>query len=173
MRRRIHVPTRHSVLFLGLIGILALLAGCGSISQAHSAAYSEDATASTTATPPDAVTSGQVTLHLDKQHYSAHDTVVVAIANGLSQMIWATDHHTGCTMLVAEQAHAGAWQGVDNCHLMTPTRLMALPPGVTVAYLGASGWPAGAYRITLTFSSGDEGMEGVGGVVHSAEFMLG
>ena len=173
MRRRIHAPIRCSVFFLGLTGFSVLLAGCGSISQAGSAAQSADATASTTVTPADQVTSGQVTLRLEKQRYSANNTVVVTIANGLSQAIWAADHRTSCTVLVAEQAHAGAWEAVDNCHLMTATRLMALPPGVTTAHLSASGWPAGAYRITLTYNSGDEGMGGAGGIVHSAEFTLG
>ena len=173
MRRRIHAPMRCSVFFLGLTGFSVLLAGCGSISQAGSAAQSADATASTTANSEDVVTSGQVTLHLDKQRYSANNTVVVTIANGLSQMIWAADRRTSCTVLVAEQAHAGAWEAMDNCHLMTPTRLMALLPGVTTTRLSASGWPAGAYRITLTYNSGDEGMGGVGGVIHSAEFTIG
>ena len=173
MRRKIPSQLRRSVLFLGLIGFSLLLAGCGSISQAGSATQSADATASTTATSADEVTSGQVTLRLDEQRYDANNTVIVTIANGLSQTIWAADHNTGCTVLVAERAHAGAWEAVDNCHLMTPTRLMALPPGVTTARLGTSGWPAGTYRITLTYNSGDEGTGGPGGAAHSAEFTVG
>jgi uncharacterized protein YceK len=173
MRRNFGSPTPYSALFLALIGVSILLAGCGSISQVASDTQGENATASTTATPADQLTLGEVTLRLDKQRYSANNTVAVTIANGLSQTIWAEDHGTSCTVLVAEQAHAGAWDAVDNCHLMTPTRLMAVPPGATTARLGTSGWPAGAYRITLTYNSGDEGMGGVGGIVHSAEFTLG
>jgi hypothetical protein len=118
------------------------------------------------------VTSGQVTLRLDKQRYDANNTVIVTIANGLSQTIWAADHNTGCTVLVAERTHAGAWEAMDDCHLMTPTRLMGLSPGDTIVRLDTSGWPTGTYRITLTYNSGDEGMGGAGGVVHSAEFTV-
>lgn len=173
MRLRMHVPTRHSALFLGLLGILALLAGCGSISQAHSAAQSEDATASMTATSTDMVTSGQVTLHLDKQRYATRDTVVVTIANGLAQMIWAADHQTACTQLVAEQSLGGAWEAVGKCRLMTPTRLMALAPGAMTVRLDTSGWSTGVYRVTLAYTSGYEGMSDAGGIVHSAEFFVG
>jgi hypothetical protein len=119
------------------------------------------------------VVSGQVTLTLDKQRYGAHDTVVVTIANGLSQMIWAADHQTDCTVLVAEQAHASAWEGVDNCRLMTPTSLTPLPLGATTERLDTSGWLTGTYRITLTYGGGDEGRGGPGGTAHSVEFSIG
>src|SRR5262245_51554846 len=52
-------------------------------------------------------------------------------------------------------------------------RSMALLPGVTMAHLGASGWPAGDYRIMLTYNSSDECMGGAGGAVHSADFTVG
>jgi hypothetical protein len=49
---------------------------------------------------------------------------------------------------------------------------MALPPGVTTVRLDTSGWPTGAYRVTLTYTSDGEGMSGAGGIVHSAEFVV-
>ena len=178
MRRNFKLSRSAPVILGALIGVCALATGCGNITQAGSATQGEVATpqpsstASTINATSGQVTSGRVTLTLNKQRYAAQDTVVVTIANGLSQMIWAADHQTSCTELVAEQSHGGAWEAVAKCRLMTPTRLMALSPGITTVRLDASGWPTGTYRVTLTYTSGDEGMSGAGGIVHSAEFVI-
>jgi hypothetical protein len=179
MQRTSHPPTFHLVTLAALLGVSALAAGCGSISQAGPAAQGKDSTpqasstVSQTATASGQLTGGQVTLTLDKQRYGARDTVVVTIANGLSRTIWAADHQTSCTVLVAEHAQAGAWVPVGNCRLMTPTRLTPLPAGNTTMHLDTSAWPAGNYRITLNYNAGDEGVGGPGGTVHSAEFTVG
>ncbi len=179
MRSSSQPITFHLMTLLALLGVSALAAGCGSISQAGTAAQGKDSTprasspVSQTATASGQLTSGHVTLTLDKQRYGARDAVVVTIANGLSRTIWAADHQTNCTVLVAEHAQAGAWVPVGNCRLMTPTRLTPLSVGSTSVHLDTSAWPAGDYRITLTYSAGDEGVSGPGGTVHSAEFTVG
>jgi hypothetical protein len=179
MRRNSHPPTFHLVILAALLGVSALAAGCGSITQAGPATQGKDSTpqasstVSQTATASGQLTGGQVTLTLDKQRYGARDAVVVTIANGLSRTIWAADHQTSCTVLVAERTQAGAWVPVGTCRLMTPTRLTPLPAGSTTVHLNTSAWPAGNYRITLNYNAGDEGMSGPGGIVHSAEFAVG
>jgi hypothetical protein len=117
-----------------------------------------------------------VTLTLDKQHYEAGATIAVTVHNELSQTVWAADHQTNCTVITAEHLQDSQWQGIQNCRLMTPTSFVALPAGsATVQRLSTqrptsgSMWPAGTYRVTLTYSGGDEGTGGPGGVVHAAE----
>jgi hypothetical protein len=179
MRRNSHPPTFHLMILAALLGVSALAAGCGSITQAGPAAQGTDSTpqasstVSQTATASGHLTGGQVTLTLDKQRYGARDAVVVTITNGSSRTIWAADHQTSCTVLVAEHAQSGGWVPVAMCRLMTPTRLTPLSAGATIVHLDTSAWPAGSYRITLTYSAGDEGTSGPGGIVHSAEFTVG
>jgi hypothetical protein len=179
MRRTSQLATSHPMILVALLGVSALAAGCGSTSQAGPAAQGKDSTpqasstVSQTATASGQPTGGQVTLTLDKQRYGARDAVVVTITNGLSRTIWAADHQTGCTVLVAEHAQASAWVPVGNCRLMTPTRLTPLSAGNTTVHLDTSAWPAGNYRITLNYNAGDEGVGGPGGIVHSAEFTVG
>jgi hypothetical protein len=114
-----------------------------------------------------------VTLTLDKQRYGAGEAISVTIINGSSKMIWAADHQTSCTMLVVERAQDGKWEPVANCHLLTPTRLSALSTGATTVRLDTSGWSTGSYRVTLSYSGGDEGQGAPGGIAHSAEFTVG
>jgi hypothetical protein len=110
---------------------------------------------------------------LDQQRYGAHETIVVTVENGLSKTIWSADHHTSCTILVAEHTQGAAWEAIDNCHSLTPTTLEPLPPGPTIIQLTSAGWPAGAYHITLTYNGGDEGMGGPGGSARAVEFTVG
>jgi hypothetical protein len=163
---------------VALTGISVLLAGCGGISQAGSAAQGAgtptlSASESQTATASGQPTSGKVTLTLDKQGYTAREMIVVTVENGLSKTIWAEDHHTSCTTLVAEHAQGAAWAAIENCHSLRPTTLAPLSAGATSVRLDTSGWPTGTYRITLTYSGGDEGAGGPGGAAHSAEFTVG
>jgi hypothetical protein len=119
-------------------------------------------------------TSGQVTLTLNKQHYSPGETVTVTIHNGLSQMIWSTDHKTACTVVVAERVQNGQWEAMGLCRLETPTRLVALPAAsATPQPVATGGWPSGTYRVTLSYGGGDEGTGGPSGVAHSPEFTIG
>jgi hypothetical protein len=161
---------------LALIGIGAFLAGCGrTIGSPGSPQTGAFPTATPGASPSETLTGGQVTLTLDKQRYLAGDTIAVTLHNGLSQTIWAADHRTDCTVVTAERQQDGQWQGLQNCRLMTPTVLVPLSAGsASVQMLSTQGpWPAGTYRVTLTYTSGDEGTGGPGGVAHSAAFTIG
>jgi len=180
MRRRSQPLMFQLAIAVALIGVAALVAGCGAVSQAGPAAQGANGANEATQTSADAsktaTASGQpdqVTLTLDKQRYTVRDTVVVTITNGFSQTIWAADHHTSCTMLVAEHAQGTAWAAIENCHSLRPTTLAPLSAGTTSVRLDTSGWPTGTYRITLTYSGGDEGAGGPAGIAHSVEFSIG
>jgi hypothetical protein len=167
---------------LALVGIAVLGAACG---QTVGSPAAPQAGASSSATPgaSSQVVSGQVTLTLDRQQYTAGDIITVTIHNGLSQTIWATDHQTSCTVLTAEHLQDGQWVAVGNCRLQTPTLLVPLPDhsattvqlAVPQASSSGSGWPAGTYRVTLLYNGGDEGTPspgGTSGVAHSAAFTI-
>ena len=177
MRRRSQPSTLQGAISVTLMAFSSVVAGCGAMTQSGSAAQAASsphvsASASQTVTTSGQPASGQVTLTLDRQGYGARDTIVVTVENALSQTIWATDHHTNCTVLVAERNQGGAWEAVETCHSLTPTSLEPLSPGATAIQLNSAGWPAGAYRITLTYNGGDEGMGGPGGLAHSVEFTI-
>jgi hypothetical protein len=167
---------------LALIGACALATGCG---RPVDSSTSPQAGATSSVTPGGSgqFVSGQVTLALDKQRYAAGDTINVTISNGLPQTIWSEDHQTNCTVLTAEHLQNGAWQAVGDCRLMTPTRIVPVSANSdTTEHLAVprvssgSGWPSGTYRVTLTYTGGDEGTPipaGTSGVAHSAEFAVG
>ena len=158
---------------LAAIGVGALIAGCGQTTGSPGSPQA-GATSSATSGASGQLTSGQVTLTLDKQRYKPGDTVTATIHNGLSKAIWAEDHQTNCTVVTAEHLQDGQWQAVGRCRLMTPTIMMPLAAGsATVQRLFGAGWSGGLYRLTLTYTGGDEGAGGPGGVVHSAEFTIG
>src|SRR5260370_32983450 len=121
MRSSSQPITFHLMTLLALLGVSALAAGCGSISQAGTAAQGKDSTprasspVSQTATASGQLTSGQVLLTLVRQRYGARDAVVVTIADGLSRTIWAADHPTTCTVSPAGQSQARGWVRVGNC----------------------------------------------------------
>jgi hypothetical protein len=164
-------------LLLVLLGASTLAAGCSRTIG------SPETDASSSATPSMSVqeTGGQVTVTLDKAEYAPGDTIATTIHNGLSQTIWVEDHQTGCKIVLAEYLQAGRWQAIQNCRLMTPTRMVPLAAGSTTsAGLSTSqdfiadntGWPPGAYRVTLTYSGSDKGTGEPSGVVHSAQFIV-
>ncbi len=167
---------------VAFVGISVLLAGCGRAVGSVGSVGSPQPSASSSATPSASsqLASGHVTLTVDKQHYATNDTIAVTIRNGLTQTIWAVDHQTSCTTVTAERLQDGKWEAVGGCRLMTPTRLAPLSAASAVVQhlvgTGATsgrGWPSGTYRVTLTYTGGDEGASGPSGVVHSAEFTVG
>jgi hypothetical protein len=169
------------VAFVGS-SVLLLLAGCGRNVGSVGSAGSPQPSTSSSATPnaSNQLASGHVTLTVDKQRYATNDTIAVTIHNGLPQTIWAADHQTSCTTVTAERLQDGKWETVGVCRLMTPTRLVPLSAASAVVQhlvgTGSSsgrGWPSGTYRVTLTYTGGDEGTSGPSGVVHSDEFTIG
>jgi hypothetical protein len=173
---------------LALISISALGVACG---RTVGLPDSPQAGASSSTTPGAVgqITSGQVTLTLDKRQYTPSDTIVVTIHNGLPQAIWAADHQTNCTLVTAERLQDGQWAAMGKCPLMTPTRMVILPAGSSTPQQlsGAQGavppesqapaptesWTPGAYRVTLTYAGSADGTGGPGGVAHSVGFTIG
>jgi hypothetical protein len=126
------------------------------------------------------VTSGEVTLSLDKQHYTASDAITVTITNGLATSIWVTDHQTNCTVVTVERQQDGHWQAVAPCLLMIATRMISLAPAsltpVRLLHAGTglqNVWPAGTYRVKLSYRGAEETPGAVGATVYSEEFSIG
>jgi hypothetical protein len=102
------------------------------------------------------VTSGKVTLVLDKTSYAPSSAAIVTIENGLGSKIVVTDHHTSCTYVQLQQQVAGQWQPVGQCKLMTPTRLVELAAGSVTPQrivIPAGSQAAGTYRVALTYNN--------------------
>ena len=115
---------------------------------------------------------GVVTVSLDKAHYHSGDLAIVTVTNGLAQSISTTDHKSSCSIVQLEQQVNGSWQAVEPCRLQTPTLVVDLAKGsVTEQKIGIPSTPA-TYRVTLSYTGGDEGTGGPGGIAHSAEFTM-
>lgn len=120
---------------------------------------------------------GQVTVTLDKLIYGPADTITVYVNNGLNTSIAVANHQSGCTIVVLQRSLGATWQTVGACRLMTPTGLEKIPAGTTtVVRLGSSAgqftrspWPAGTYRIALTYASPPPGGSSP---VYSAQFQI-
>jgi hypothetical protein len=122
-----------------------------------------------------------VTLTQDKQHYAPGDPIVVTVHNELPQTIWAADHQTSCTVVLVERLEQGEWSGEQNCALMRASRLVPLAAQSIITQTlsaaqgflaDADGWPAGIYRLTLTYAESDK-MGAQMSNVHSVEFTVG
>ncbi len=122
-------------------------------------------------------TSGTVRVSVAQRQYTTSDTIDVVISNGLSMAIAASDHQSSCTVVTIQREVNGAWQNVESCRLMTPTRLVEIQSGAMLtqqlAPPSSSGWPAGTYRVAFRYSSGPEGTAGTGGVVYTTTFAIG
>ena len=124
-----------------------------------------------------AIVQGQVTVTLDKLVYGPTDAITVYVNNGLDTSIAVANHQSACTIVTLQQSLGAAWQTVGACRLMTPTGLMTIAAGTTtVVQLGASAgqftrspWPAGTYRIALTYASPPPGGSSP---VYSAQFQI-
>ena len=102
------------------------------------------------------VTSGKVTLVLDKTSYALSSAARVTIENGLSSKIVVTDHHTNCTYIQLEQQVAGQWRPVGKCTLMTPSRLVVLAADSVIPQMiliPSDPAAAGTYRVALTYNN--------------------
>jgi hypothetical protein len=159
---------------------IATVAGCGGSTASSNQGGN---TVSGQSGSPTATSSSHapVTLTPDKQRYAPGDPIFVTIHNGMSRTIWAPDHQTNCTVVLVERLENGAWSGEQNCALMRASRMVPLAAQTTIVQtLGASpgfladpsGWPAGTYRLTLSYAASDTTITQTS-VVHSAEFTVG
>jgi hypothetical protein len=110
-------------------------------------------------TLPPGVTVGQVQVVVESGEYSRDSTIFAWAGNGLSQCIYATDHQSGCSIVVLERQVNGEWQPQASCRSATPTRSVALPPiqatfiRLTPPAAGAqqATWQAGIYRVAFGY----------------------
>jgi len=165
-----------------VVGLCLTLGACGVSVTTSQPGTTAASTRSITLTPiPNATADaartatpvrGVVTIRLDKSRYHAGELALVTVTNGLAQSISTTNHKSSCSIVQLEQKVNGSWQAVDPCHLQTPTLVVELAKGsVTELKIGIPNTPA-TYRVTLSYTGGDEGTGGPGGIVHSAEFTM-
>ena len=115
---------------------------------------------------------GSVTLRI--QFPSSHsNTITITITNGEAQTITTTNHHTNCSILLAEQQIGGQWRPLPDCASMMATRPYSIPPGHTqTGPLDTTTWPAGTYRITLEYVLGQQLSSLPMRTAYSATFVL-
>lgn len=110
-------------------------------------------------TLPPGVTNGQVQVVVESGDYTSQSTIFAWAGNGLSQCIYATDHHSVCSIVVLERQVDAVWQPQAMCPLATPTRTIALPP-MQAAFIrltptatnGQQGaWQTGTYRVAFSY----------------------
>lgn len=130
---------------LGIATGLILLSGCGVSSVGAG-------------TPGSGSGANTVTMTTDKTSYVPGDAIVVTITNGLTTSILVPDHQTNCSIVSLELSVGGSWQRQNPCKLMSATRLIEIRASqVSTQQLtpssseGASGWPAGTYRVALEY----------------------
>jgi hypothetical protein len=151
---------------------LMILAGCGATGSAGTGGGGTPAAG--TATP------GPVTVTADKQRYGSKDTIAVTITNSSSSTIVAPDHQSNCTTVTLEWWSRANWQPQNPCKLMTPTRLIPIAAGATMAQQlqpqggTAPGWPTGTYRLAFTYYGGTLGSHSASPTtIYSATFTVG
>ncbi len=177
--------------FLACMLILTL-AGCGRSSQdaAHAQPGSGQPTStplsrptSTAAASPQSSVVGHVTLTLNKTRYASEDPFLVTIHNGLNHAIWVQDQGSGCTSLTVEHNIGGEWDTIGQCVLTRPARTVAIAAGASLSQRidfaqgmdTGGGWPAGAYRVTLTYAVDQQAAAPAtngGNTTQSAEFSV-
>ncbi len=171
--------------------LMLALAGCGRSSQ--DAAHVQPGFGQPTSTPLSRPTStaaasqsaaaGHVTLTLNKARYAPEDPFLVTIHNGLNHAIWVQDQQSGCTSLTVEHNIGGEWDTIGQCVLTRPARTVAIAAGASLSQRidfaqgmdTGSGWPAGAYRVTLTYAVGQQASASAtngGNTTQSAEFSV-
>jgi hypothetical protein len=164
----------------GMVTVLCVgLAGCGLTTAPDGGGSGVHG--SPPAAPGSTVSSGagQVTVKVDKGHYAPSDTITVTITNGMAvTTILAYDHQTNCTIVTLERLANGAWQPEAMCKLMTPTRIVPVPPGAVALQLTSTAWPAGTYRVAFRYFTKPDGAAtpgaapGQSGAVYSATFAI-
>lgn len=110
-------------------------------------------------TLPPGVTVGQVRVVVENGERSPDSNIFAWVGNGLGQCIYATDHHSDCSIIVLERQVDGAWQPEAKCQSATPTRTIVLPPMQAVfirlmpittgAQQGT--WQTGTYRVAFRY----------------------
>ena len=141
------------------------------------------ATPPATLTPtPSLVSSGGVTVALEKPQYAPSDTIVATIHNGLATPIFARDGRSDCTLLDLERRVNEAWQIQAACVNMQPVRHIAqvahgailtqqLAPSLSDS--STESWPPGTYRLAFAYVTSVDQPFGQSTVIFSATFTVG
>lgn len=153
--------------FMGALGLAlaALLAGCGVTAASNGC--------QTLANSAPTINQGVVTIATDHGAYATSNDIVATVTNNTGQPIFTYDHKASCTVLAIQQQVNGAWvapsKTIAGCAEERPTGLVELVPGkaytVTIhaGYLRSAPWPAGTYRLVLTYFTSRANVEQVGG----------
>jgi len=151
-----------------VLGIFAIT-GCGkTVLTGTGADVSATATSSSYPTSTPAVTTtpqgtptmsgtisaGNVSLTASATQFARGDTMMITVSNGLSTTLMVADHQSLCSIFKLEFSSAdGTWQTVAPCRLMTPTRLIEIPPNSQLQQqlvLNNASIVAGTYRVQLS-----------------------
>ncbi len=167
---------------------MQLITACGSLSQSGNTSLpstpspvvratpgmTATATKASTPTPIVRATPGttgtttvqeKITLTVAQTTYNASDTIIVTIANGLSQSIFVTPYYTSCTPVKLETEVQGNWTAVGKCVRGQVTHVVTLQAGSTTQlHLSpvanssrpnvTSRWQTGTYRASLIYTTG-------------------
>lgn len=180
-----------------LAGILAI-AGCGlttssaigrngtssagerTVQQSQPSQPSPSPTLSASGVSQNPATQGQVTVTMNKAHYTTTDSITATIFNGLATSISSADHQTQCTVLTVEMLQNNQWVPVAPCRSMIATRIVPFAAGsqtpvslVRVGGAAQGSFPPGTYRAKFTYMSGQSGRPGPAATVYSGPFTIG
>lgn len=146
-----------------LSGILLLLSSCGTPQNGTPGSISaspQDLTASAQ-TPGSGLTtptSDKVVITTDKSTYAPGEKIMATIDNGLSSPISVMDHQTSCTLLALQKQAGNTWVEEAPCHLSIATRMILISNNTSRVQALSPGsptlWPAGLYRLMLTYKVG-------------------
>lgn len=162
----------HARVFQGALGIAmaVLLAGCGA-TAVGSGCQSAASSAPT-------INQGLVTIATDHSTYIATSNIAVTVTNKTSNPIYAFNHQASCTVLALQQQVKGEWVAANkytaSCATGAVTALVELAPNqpytatIHAGYLRPVAWPAGTYRLALTyFTSRADAARGSGTTIYS------
>lgn len=166
-------------LIWGIVAALALGLGACRVASPP-AAFTPTMHAS--ATPALGITSGPVTVAVDKLHYAPDEMIVASIHNGLSTPIFARDERSVCTLVDLERWVSNSWQIQVPCVNMRPApHVVQLGPDAVLAQQLApilsdssnGPWPEGTYRIAFAYVTSANQPFGQSTVIYSASFTIG
>jgi hypothetical protein len=130
--------------FISLMGLILLLAGCGSMPSTN---------------PP---TSG-VVISTDHTTYTPSDAISVTVHNTLPTSIYAMDTLSSCSILSLQYQVNATWQPshVAQCPQKRPARRVKIDAGatytatITAGYPGLKqlSFPVGSYQLMLIYTT--------------------
>ncbi len=133
---------------------------------------------------PGTSTSGPVSISTDHAMYRPGDVMRVSVTNHMQKSIFALDTRASCTILGLQVQVNGTWQNsqASRCALGSIAGLVEIPAGKTYSAtisagtpgVSSPGFPAGFYRLVLTYSTSPKGVSANQGktTIYSAAFVV-